>query len=378
MKKPFLYILPFLLLSSLAWAESELPECEGTDYRQWTNCQGTMTLPDGNKYVGEWKDGQWHGQGTMTLPDGKLAWAENQLPECEGTDYRQWTNCQGTWNENNILTYMTWANGQKYVGEWKDGKYHGQGTYTWPDGKKYVGEWKDGKYHGPGTIDGRVIDAGIWKDNKLVSELSECEGSPATDGKLAWAESQLPECEGTDYRQWTNCQGTWNENNILTYMTRSDGEKYVGEWKDGKYHGQGTCTWPDGKKYVGEWKDGKYHGQGTWTPDMALSEKWTNCYGNHTFTDEDGSSFKYVGEWKDGKKHGQGTWTSPDGGYVGEFKDGKRHGRGAYTNSGGYQYFGEWKDGKEHGQGSSILETDGCDGEFRDGDYIPGSGVCWY
>ncbi|HAT22055.1 MAG TPA: hypothetical protein DCS57_04485, partial [Dehalococcoidia bacterium] len=94
-----------------------LPECEGTDYRQWTNCQGTMTLPDGNKYVGEWKDGQWHGQGTMTLPDGKLAWAENQLPECEGTDYRQWTNCQGTWNENNILTYMTWANGQKYVGE---------------------------------------------------------------------------------------------------------------------------------------------------------------------------------------------------------------------------------------------------------------------
>ena len=301
MKKPLLYILPFLLLSSLAWAESELPECEGTDYRQWTNCQGTMTLPDGNKYVGEWKDGQWHGQGTMTLPDGKLAWAENQLPECEGTDYRQWTNCQGTWNENNILTYMTWANGQKYVGEWKDGKYHGQGTYTWPDGKKYVGEWKDGKYHGPGTIDGRVIDAGIWKDNKLVSELSECEGSPATD--------------------------------------------------------------------------------------MALSEKWTNCYGNYTFTDEDWVSVKYVGEWKDGKYHGQGTFTRFSGSgcgsyreqYVGEWKDGKRHGRGAYTNSGGYQYFGEWKDGKEHGQGSSILgwQNDGCDGEFRDGDYIPGSGVCW-
>tara|TARA_B100001105_G_scaffold223578_1_gene192214 strand:- start:63 stop:659 length:597 start_codon:yes stop_codon:yes gene_type:complete len=198
---------------------------------------------------------------------------------------------------------MTWANGQKYVGEWKDGKYHGQGTYTWPDGKKYVGEWKDGKYHGPGTIDGRVIDAGIWKDNKLVSELSECEGSPATD--------------------------------------------------------------------------------------MALSEKWTNCYGNYTFTDEDRVSVKYVGEWKDGKYHGQGTFTRFSGSgcgsyreqYVGEWKDGKRHGRGAYTNFfGGYQYFGEWKDGKEHGQGSSILgwQNDGCDGEFRDGDYIPGSGVCWH
>ena len=92
MKKPLLYILPFLLLSSLAWAE-------------------------------------------------------NQLPECEGTDYRQWTNCQGTWNENNILTYMTWANGQKYVGEWKDGKEHGQGysILGWQnDGCD--GEFRDGDY----------------------------------------------------------------------------------------------------------------------------------------------------------------------------------------------------------------------------------------
>ena len=33
----------------------------------------------------------------------------------------------------------------EYVGEYKDGKKHGQGTYTWSDGEKYVGEFKDGK-----------------------------------------------------------------------------------------------------------------------------------------------------------------------------------------------------------------------------------------
>ena len=33
----------------------------------------------------------------------------------------------------------------KYVGEFKDGKKHGQGTYTWSDGSKYVGEYKDGE-----------------------------------------------------------------------------------------------------------------------------------------------------------------------------------------------------------------------------------------
>ena len=34
-----------------------------------------------------------------------------------------------------------------YVGEWKDGKKHGQGTYTCKDG---------------------TIGKGIWKDNELI------------------------------------------------------------------------------------------------------------------------------------------------------------------------------------------------------------------
>ena len=50
---------------------------------------------------------------------------------------------------------------------------------------------------------------------------------------------------------------------FLTSCTQ--GTKYVGEYKDEKYHGQGTFTFPDGTKYVGEFKDGKRHGQGTFT-----------------------------------------------------------------------------------------------------------------
>ena len=37
-----------------------------------------------------------------------------------------------------------WENGTRYMGEWKDGKKHGQGTFTFPDGEIYEGEWKDG------------------------------------------------------------------------------------------------------------------------------------------------------------------------------------------------------------------------------------------
>ena len=36
--------------------------------------------------------------------------------------------------------------------------------------------------------------------------------------------------------------------------------QYVGQYKDGKYDGQGTLTFPDGRKYVGQFKDGKYNG----------------------------------------------------------------------------------------------------------------------
>ena len=36
---------------------------------------------------------------------------------------------------NNGYGTNTWADGEKYVGEWKDGKAHGYGEYMWVNGK---------------------------------------------------------------------------------------------------------------------------------------------------------------------------------------------------------------------------------------------------
>ena len=127
----------------------------------------------------------------------------------------------------------------------------------------------------------------------------------------------LPKCEGDDFYNWTNCEGIY---------TSDDGkEKYVGEWKDGLFHGKATYIFDD-YTYVGEFKDNKFHGQGT------LTEK---------------NRIIYVGEWKDGNEHGQGTLTEKNGDkYVGEFKDGKRHGQGTLTEVDGTIQKGIWKNGR--------------------------------
>ena len=36
--------------------------------------------------------------------------------------------------------------------------------------------------------------------------------------------------------------------------------KYKGDLENGKPYGLGLIRFPNGAKYVGEWKDGKYHG----------------------------------------------------------------------------------------------------------------------
>ena len=64
---------------------------------------------------------------------------------------------------------LSYANGEKYVGGWKDGNYNGMGTYTWPNGQKYVGELKGLNMNGKGVlfkINGDII-SGIWVDNSF-------------------------------------------------------------------------------------------------------------------------------------------------------------------------------------------------------------------
>jgi hypothetical protein len=198
-------------------------------------------------------------------------------------------NCTG--NCVNGYGNYTYQNGDKYVGEFKNGLLHGQGSFTWVNGDKYVGNHENGKGNGQGTI---TWAAGEWAGDKYVGEFKD---------------------------DVINGQGTY---------TWKNGDKYIGLWKNQIKHGQGKFIWAAGEfagdSYVGEVKDDEINGQGTYR--FANGEK-------------------YVGEFKDKNFDGLGTYTWLDGGkYSGLWKNGEQHGKGTYTDKDGNVYSGLWDKGQ--------------------------------
>ena len=124
-------------------------------------------------------------------------------------------------------------------------------------------------------------------------------------------------------------------------------------------NGRGTFIFEDGQKYIGDFKNGVSHGQGT-----------------HIF--EDGE--KYEGDFKYDKFNGQGKATYLDSGglYVGEWKNNKRHGKGKYNFTGGKNagdfYEGDWKNDEFHGEGIyTFADGEKHIGSFINGFFIPDS-----
>lgn len=181
---------------------------------------------------------------------------QSSLPPCPSAG--QWHNCTGTY---------TSANGDKFVGVFKNNLAHGQGTYVYADGEKYTGEYRDGKRNGHGTY----ISA---KGDKFLGEFKN------------------------------------NQANGLGTITYADGDKYVGEFRDDLINGQGIMNYADGDKYVGEFVNGKRF-RGLYTRkngDTYVGEfkDGTNSgYGSYTFRN---NGDKYVGEVNNFQPHGEGIY----------------------------------------------------------------------
>jgi len=179
-------------------------------------------------------------------------------------------NCTQSYDEVTI----TWADGRKYEGQFKDGKRHGEGTQTWS------------------KVEAHLKNTRIWDNGHM--------------------ETTIAFSDGREYIEASPRKGFRR----LEYWP--DGREYVGQWKNDQPHGQGTVTWPDGSKYVGQWKNGFKHGNGTRIyrggGEYVGRFKYGQAHGQGTMTWSDG--FKYVGQWKDGNEHGQGTLYDSNGNII--------------------------------------------------------------
>lgn len=78
------------------------------------NGKGVFIFPSGNRYEGDWKDGKRHGSGILVMPSG-----------------------------------------DRYEGGFKKDEFSGYGIYTWKkSGQSYSGQWVNGNRHGEASVCG--------------------------------------------------------------------------------------------------------------------------------------------------------------------------------------------------------------------------------
>ena len=107
-------------------------------------------------------------------------------------------------------------------------------------------------------------------------------------------------------------------------------QRYEGDFKNDKPNGRGILYWNDGSKYEGEWKNDIKEGKGI-------------MYYNN--------GERYEGNWKNGRREGKGIyyWINGDK-YEGDWKNNLREGKGIYYYRDGKIERGNWKKDKYFGE----------------------------
>lgn len=313
---------------------SEYDKYTGDLYEDQIQGFGTLTYKNGQKYVGEFVANLFQGQGTMYYADGRIEsgqW-ENDVYKGKGTvSNNKSTGCISGNCDDGYGVY-TWDTGEKYEGYWSDGMRNGQGTNYFSSGAVYTGEWKDDMKHGVGSYTYKPGSSyeryeGNWINDKLTGR-----------GVLYYRTPKGQRYEGSFLENMYHGEGTMYYADGTIQSGIWDNDKYIGKSQDNYgcisgncENGYGTYTFQNGGKYVGDWKEGNYHGKGT-----------------YYFANGD----KYIGDWVEGSMEGQGTYTfaADNSKYVGEWKADQYHGTGTLYNANGINQSGLWANGEYQGE----------------------------
>lgn len=257
------------------------------------NGSGTYLTPGGAIYVGEFKNGEIHGQGVCTYNDGS-----------------------------------------SYEGQWVHRFPEGYGIKTWPDGSQFTGQWQRGH---PISQDGIYQQA-----NQPISSLdggyviqSGCIKGDCKNGQGSYAYADGSRYEGQFRNEQPHGQG------IFYYP---NGDRYNGQFMHGLPHGKGQMLYANGKTLNGNWLEGGFvMQQQTLRSQGCLSGDCENGFGSYLFKQGD----RYEGTFRNGKPDGNGIVVYQNGDrYEGQMAAGAFEGFGTYHENTGGIYEGRWSHGK--------------------------------
>jgi hypothetical protein len=99
--------------------------------------KGTMDYASGDKYTGAWVNDNMTGQGVYTFASGnRYELKYSQITRLSLLNH---------WMSKN---YSFYAIKEQLLGQWKDGNYHGQGKMTYENGTVREGMWSNDKFIG--------------------------------------------------------------------------------------------------------------------------------------------------------------------------------------------------------------------------------------
>ncbi|KAK7078631.1 agglutinin-like protein 2 [Halocaridina rubra] len=208
-----------------------------------------------------------------------------------------------------------------YVGQWFCGKLHGEGIMTWPDGRRYEGQFRQGVYQGLGKLEvpssgGVTVYEGMWKNGKL-----EGKGVIRYSNKdvyIGYLHESQPHGHGELKKGRFSSQaasvytGEWNVGTKHGYGVLDEivkGEKYLGMWQNNNRHGPGMVVTMNGVYYEGNFYQNKLTGYGLMMfEDKTYYEGELGASGTFagkgTLRYPSGDSIEgtFTGSWEDGIK----------------------------------------------------------------------------
>ena len=340
-----------------------LPDCPGEKSNNWDLCVGAHYYANGSRYIGEWKNGRRHGRGIEYDDDGVI----------DEVIYRN-----GITKKRQKVPYSL----ESFFIKSSFNKLSLEQRKVIQFNLKELGYYKysiDGLY-GKRTEGALVLfntknldGAELQKSKnvlKLLNAALKLEEKSSMESQIV--DAKLQDC---------NDVAEVRSSNNVNKKSSDIGENCVKNHTTEMPINNGTYTYSDGTKYIGEFRDGKKQGRGIlifgkqsqFTGDKYIGEFKNDKYnGQGIFTFSVNSKFsgdKYIGGFKDNKKNGYGIYTYADGSkYVGEYRNDKKSGHGSYTLADGSNYTGEWKEDQANGRGTfSYPDGKSYSGEYKNG-----------